>query len=137
MSNHPTGFDDNQEHGADHGDDHIADQHGRRGGRHEQAYFANRPRLRKPACFDQHDRPKIFQRWKNDWQLHREQIALMGYTAAQQEHEIKVEFCFALSENTLNWMEVQSASWIRTLDCRVGDLKSTSVLSPQSNKVFL
>ncbi len=41
MSSHPTGFDDNQEHGADHGDDHIADQHGRRGGRHEQAYFAN------------------------------------------------------------------------------------------------
>jgi hypothetical protein len=28
----------------------------------------------------------------------------MGYTAAQQEHEIKVEFCFVLSESTLDWM---------------------------------
>ena len=57
------GFDNNQDHGADHGNDHIADQHGRRGGRHERAYFAGRPRLRKPPCFDLHDGPKKFQRW--------------------------------------------------------------------------
>ena len=99
------GFDDNQDHGSDHGDDQRANQHGRQVRHQERAYFASRPRLRKPPCFDLHDGPKKFQRWKNDWQLHREQIALMGYTAAQQEHEIKVEFRFALSENTLDWME--------------------------------
>jgi hypothetical protein len=43
---------------------------------------------------------------KNDWQLHCQQITLMGYTAAQQDHKIKVKFGFALSENTLHWMEL-------------------------------
>ncbi len=64
------------------------------------------------------------------------QIALMGYTAAQQEHKIKVEFRYSLSESTLDWMESRLINY-KDVDAAIQALEEFVLETTNPYQIYL
>jgi hypothetical protein len=60
----------------------------------------------------------------------------MGYTAAQQEHEIKVEFRYALSESTLDWMESRLINY-KDVDAAIQALEEFVLETTNPYQIYL